>query len=71
MDVDECIEAYIKLIKAIFAKQSSRLPVNWMGNMKARFDSSKLKAAVEEVIASKGASPTDRFNDGKAQRCRT
>ena len=71
MDVDECITAYSKLMKAVFEKESSQLPVSWRGKVKARFDSKKLKSAVEEVINNKGASAMDAFNDGKNRGCRT
>ena len=71
MDVDECITAYSKLMEAVFNKKSSRLPVGWGGTVKAKFSSKKLRSAIEEVIISKGASPTDAFNDGKDRGCRT
>jgi len=71
MDVDACIAAYSELMKAVFKEESGWLPVSWRGNVKARFDSAKLKAAVDDVIASSGASTTDAFNDGKARGCHT
>ena len=71
MDVDECITAYSKLIKTVFEEKSSEILINWKGKIKARFDSKKLKSAIEEVICSKGASMTDVFNDGKLRGCRT
>ena len=71
MGVDECITAYSELMKAVFVEASSWLPVSWTGQVKARFDSGKLKGAIEDVISSRGISPTDAFNDGKARGCRT
>jgi hypothetical protein len=71
MDVDVCITAYSELMKAVFAEKSSWLPVGWSGNVRARFDSTKLKSAVEDVISSNGVSPTDAFHDGKDRGCRT
>jgi hypothetical protein len=71
MDVDDCISAYTTLIKAVFEEKSSCLPVGWMGETRAQFDSKKLKRAIEEVIHSKGASTVDHFNDGKLRGCRT
>lgn len=70
MDVDECITAYTELMKAVFAK-SRWSPLDWRGRMKPRFSSEKLKQAVENVIKSKGASPSDAFNDGIDRGCRT
>jgi Patatin-like phospholipase len=71
MDVDECISAYNKLIKAVFEEKSSWLPLSWLGRITAQFDSNKLKSVIEEVIGSKGASTADVFNDGKLHGCRT
>jgi hypothetical protein len=71
MDVHECITEYSNMMAAVFAEKSSWLPVSWRGDVKARFDSAKLKSAVEEVISSHGASPLDAFNDGKSRGCRT
>ncbi|KAF2186325.1 hypothetical protein K469DRAFT_726351 [Zopfia rhizophila CBS 207.26] len=71
MDVDECISAYNKLIKAVFEEKSSWPPVSWTGKTKAQFDSKRLKSAVEEVIRNKGASTVGAWNDGKLRGCRT
>jgi Patatin-like phospholipase len=71
MDVDECVSAYNELIKAMFEKKSSWLPVSWMGRTTAQFDSNKLRSAIEEMIRNKGASTADVFNDGKFRGCRT
>ena len=71
MDVDKCILAYNKLIKAVFEEKLSWLPVSWMGRIMAQFDLNRLKSAIEEVIGSKGASMVDVFNDGKLHGCRT
>ncbi|TQV92190.1 protein kinase subdomain-containing protein [Cordyceps javanica] len=42
------------------------------GNVKAQFDSKKLRSAVEQAInqSQSGASPMDRFNDGQSRGCR-
>ena len=71
MDVDACIAAYNGLMKDVFVEQSSRFPVSWRGKVKARFDSAKLRSAVEDVVSKAGASSADAFNDGKARGCRT
>ncbi|EJP60972.1 protein kinase subdomain-containing protein [Beauveria bassiana ARSEF 2860] len=70
MDVDECISTYIDLMKRVFDKKSSWLPVSLGGNVKAQFDSKKLRSAVEQAINQSGASPQDRFNDGQSRGCR-
>lgn len=71
MDVDECITAYIKLMKAVFEQRSNRLPFGWRGRLKAQFDSNTLRSAIEEVIQGKEISITDPFNDGSKRGCRT
>jgi hypothetical protein len=71
MDVDACIASYSELMKKVFEEKSRWLPFNWRGRMKAGFDSAKLKTAIEDVISSAGASPTDAFNGGDDRGCRT
>ncbi|KAJ5918235.1 FabD/lysophospholipase-like protein [Penicillium verhagenii] len=50
MDVDECIMAYIKLMKGIFGKPSKRGLSSIFGKIKPRFDANKLEGAINEVI---------------------
>ncbi|KAJ6197791.1 kinase subdomain-containing protein [Bipolaris maydis] len=71
MDVDACIAAYSTLMKTVFEERSSWLPVGWSGKVKARFDSAKLKSAIENVISKADASLADAFNDGKKRGCHT
>lgn len=71
MDVEDCITAYSKLMEIVFEKQSSWLPVSLRGRVKARFDSEKLRVAIEEVVCGAKASTADLFNDGKDRGCRT
>ena len=71
MEVDECIAAYIQLMKKIFRKPSKwNLAASVFGNIEPRFDASKLEGAINEVICSCGASPTDLFNDQAERGCR-
>lgn len=70
MDVDECISAYKDLMKAVFEEKLRRVPISWIGNTKAQFDSGKLKNAIEKVITSRGLHQSDLFNDGTARGCR-
>lgn len=71
MDVDACITAYSELMEAVFEEKSSWLPVSLSGKVKARFDSAKLKSAVEDAISKTGTSLADAFNDRKDCRCHT
>ena len=70
MDVDACITAYAGLIKEVFEEKAHWGPLNWRGRVQARFDSDKLKGAIEKVIINQGYSPTEPFNDGKARGCK-
>jgi hypothetical protein len=71
MDIDACIASYSELMKAVFKKKSSWHPLSRRGKVKARFDSAKLKSAVDTAISKTPASSADAFNDGKARGCRT
>jgi hypothetical protein len=71
MEVDACIAAYSELMKAVFEEPSSWLPISWSGKVKARFDSAKLRSAVNDVVVTSGASITDAFNDSQARGCHT
>jgi len=70
MDVDECIDAYTELIKIVFQEKVHRTPLNWKGRVQARFSSTKLAAAINQVITSQGHSPIEKFNDGGVRGCR-
>ncbi|RJE23415.1 hypothetical protein PHISCL_04223, partial [Aspergillus sclerotialis] len=71
MDVDECIAAYSDLAAAVFGERLRSIPVNFKGNITARFDSAKLESAIQKVVEYSGASNQDLFNDGTERGCRT
>ncbi|OJJ80604.1 uncharacterized protein ASPGLDRAFT_38966 [Aspergillus glaucus CBS 516.65] len=71
MGVDECIAAYVQLMKKIFEKPSKRnLVTSPFSKIKPRFNASKLEDAINQVISSCGANPTDLFNDQAERGCR-
>lgn len=71
MTVDECISAYRDLIKEIFEKKDSRLKLGLTGNIKAKFSSKTLEAAIKRVLASReGVSDGDLLDDGQGIGCR-
>jgi len=70
MTVEDCIAAYLELMKTVFKKKSRRFPLNTSGNIKAQFDSAKLKKAVEKVVVDSGASMADPLNDGRERGCK-
>jgi hypothetical protein len=70
MDVDDCIQAYSQLMSSVFSEKANNLPVDWSGNIKAQYESKKLRSAVEDVIIRSGSSPKDPMDDGNTDRCR-
>lgn len=77
MDVDQCIDAYSGLAAAVFGEKLRSLPINFKGDVTAKFDSKKLERAIQKVIEDSGVSAQDLFNDGAGLRdgtargCRT
>ena len=70
MDVDDCILAYSKLMESMFAKKSSWSLEGWTGEIKAQFDSTRLKSAIEEAITHQGIPKTSLLNDEQARGCK-
>ncbi|KAK5219249.1 hypothetical protein LTR72_008431 [Exophiala xenobiotica] len=70
MDVDECITVYNDLIKDVFKEQLHQKAFNLSGDIRSRFDSGKLKKAIEEVIIRRGYSLAEPFAGGKARGCK-
>jgi hypothetical protein len=77
MDVDQCIDAYSDLAAAVFGEKLRSFPINFKGDITAKFDSEKLECAIRKVIEDSSASNQDLFNDGTGLRdgtargCRT
>jgi hypothetical protein len=71
MDADQCIAAYSELTATVFGDKLRSIPVNFKGNIKARFDSAKLESAVRKVIRDSGVSEDALFNDGAERGCKT
>lgn len=70
MDIDECLKAYNHLMTFIFSEKINNLPVGWSGNIQAKYDSRRLKSAIEDVIIQAGASLNDLMKDGITRKCR-
>ncbi|KAJ5660528.1 hypothetical protein N7507_006979 [Penicillium longicatenatum] len=71
LDVDECIDAYSELMESVFGEKIRKVPIDWSLNIRAQFDSKRLKAAIEHVITKAGASPNDLMDDGAPRRTRS
>ncbi len=64
MDVDECIDAYLSLIKSVFEKKKRIFAISWTGNIQSRFSSKVLESAIKKVIGDrKDVSVDDPFHD--------
>lgn len=50
MDIDDCIDAYVELVKDVFGERSHSAPITLSGRLQSRFDSKKLKGAIEQVL---------------------
>lgn len=54
MDVDECISTYINLQGVIFGKGVRKMPIDFLGNLRARYNDATLAAAIMEVLKQHG-----------------
>ncbi|KAB8212947.1 phospholipase [Aspergillus novoparasiticus] len=70
MDIDKCIDAYSDLAATVFGEKPRSIPVNFKGDITARFNSAKLESAIQKVIEDSGASKQDLFNNGTERGCR-
>lgn len=71
MSVEDCISAYNKMMACVFEEGFIRnAPFTLSGKLKPRFDSEKLKDAIERVIREAGMDPNERFRDGKKDGCK-
>ncbi|KAJ5475322.1 Acyl transferase/acyl hydrolase/lysophospholipase [Penicillium diatomitis] len=70
MSTEDCIQAYTDLIRTVFGKKLRSVPVDWTGSIRPRYDSEKLRLAVQEVIVKAGAAPDDLMDDGSSRGCR-
>ncbi|TVY22961.1 Calcium-independent phospholipase A2-gamma [Lachnellula hyalina] len=67
MDVDECIEKYTNMFETIFGKKG--LPVNLLGKIKGRFDSTVLEECINRILRERGLPEGALLNDGE-ERCK-
>ncbi|GFF30788.1 calcium-independent phospholipase A2-gamma [Aspergillus udagawae] len=53
MDVDQCIDAYVRLSRQAFTRKNY-IPVTLRGNFRARFNTKKLEQALKTVVVEQG-----------------
>jgi hypothetical protein len=68
MDVDECIDTYTSMFTTVFGEKG--LPVNMLGKIKGRFDSSVLEERIRGLLVSRGLPETEPLNNGKDRACK-
>lgn len=70
MDIDQCITAYNQLMKMMFEEMVHEKRSRFPGRSQLRFDSVKLKVALEEMFLGQGYSPTEPLNNGQVRGCK-
>jgi hypothetical protein len=70
MSVEDCIAAYVKLMKCIFEKKENRSIMSALGRVKSRFSSEALSDAIIEVLKSEGHSVHERFEERDDPTCK-
>lgn len=68
MDIDDCIMAYSELMGSIFVKPKSA--VDWKLQTRSRFESAKLRSAIEDIISNHNTSGSNKLNDQAERSCR-
>jgi hypothetical protein len=71
MDKDGLIGAYSDLAVEVCGETLNSLPVNIKGDVKMRFDSTRLENAIWKVVEAGGATQLHLFNAGIENGCRT
>lgn len=70
MSVEECITAYVKLMKRIFERKENRSIMSALGRVKPRFSSRALSDAIAEVLQSSGHSISEKFEEDEEPTCK-
>ena len=69
MDVDDCIAAFREVMKTVFKKKKNSFAISLTGNMKAKFSSKTLEAAIKRLIKDRhGVVEDDLLYDRSADR---
>jgi hypothetical protein len=70
MTVEECINAYLRLMSQVFEKRENRSIVGILGGVKPRFSSEALIDAISQVIDSRGLPLSETFDNGTKPKCK-
>lgn len=69
MDVDQCIEKYIKFMKSVFDENLRPFYLRWIWGPRAQFDSAELERAIKELTAYDHPE-REPFDDTANRHCR-
>jgi hypothetical protein len=70
MTVEECIDAYTRMMKHVFEKKENNSLIGMLGRVKPRFSSKALEHAISQVLEERGVPTTAKFRDGTRPRCK-
>jgi hypothetical protein len=70
MSVQECIDAYTKMMRQVFQKKANRSIIGVLGGVKPRFSSKALEDAITQLLKSRGIPIDEKFQCGKKPRCK-
>jgi hypothetical protein len=69
MSVDECIEVFMALSSKVFSPKSG-FPINWRGQINARFDSRNMEGVVKSILTKLGLSEDALLQDSSNRKCK-
>lgn len=70
MSVQECIDAYTKMMRQVFEKKSNRSIIGILGGVKPRFSSKALENAIAQILKARGIPSDEKFRNGQKPRCK-
>ncbi|KAH3962123.1 hypothetical protein HBI25_217790 [Parastagonospora nodorum] len=70
MSVEDCIIAYVKLMRRIFERKENRSIMSALGRVKPRFSAQALSEAIVEVLRASGHSPSESFEEPGDPTCK-
>ncbi|KAF1960382.1 phospholipase [Byssothecium circinans] len=70
MTVEECIDAYTRLMKQIFEKKENRSIVSMLGVVKPRFSSETLENAIKQLLQRRAISVDEKLDNGQRGKCK-
>ena len=70
MSVEECIDAYTKMMKLVFETKANHSFISVLGGVKPRFSSKALENAISQVLKARGIPVDEKFENGTRPRCK-